>query len=103
MAVNRKRETILAEVDTIDLEYETLDSAIEILQRLAKAYGGDASIYREQYAYSDGYYFAVKANRLETDEEMKIRIAQEERWAADQEARERAEFQRLSAKFGEKD
>jgi uncharacterized protein with von Willebrand factor type A (vWA) domain len=38
----------------------------------------------------------------ETDEQMNERIANEERWFAGDEERERREFERLQAKFGAK-
>ena len=38
----------------------------------------------------------------ETDEEMARRIREEERWEAEKTARDRAEFERLKAKFGDK-
>jgi hypothetical protein len=39
--------------------------------------------------------------RDETDYEMTKRIGKEERWEAEKTARDRVEFERLKAKFGE--
>jgi hypothetical protein len=45
---------------------------------------------------------AVSVKVPETDMEMTRRIREEERWEADKTARDRVEFERLKAKFGDK-
>lgn len=100
MKVNRERARVWREVTSVYLEYSSLDSAIAELQKYRDQYGANTRIQKHDYAYEDGYYYAIMQERDETDAEMSKRIAQEERWAGEQAARERAEFERLKAKFG---
>ena len=98
--VDRSRKVIRAYTGTdIDLEYLTLKEAAARIQSLIAQYGEDAKIETHSPAYSDSEYLGVYADRPETDKEMARRIAQEEKWAKDQEERDRREFERLRAKF----
>lgn len=99
MTVNRDRKMIEVEYTSIDLEYDTLDEAIERLQKYRKDVGGDARFIIRQHAYSDNAYLALMTTRPETDAEMAKRIAGEERWAARREQQERETFERLAKKF----
>jgi hypothetical protein len=100
MAVNYERKKVSREVTTLDLDYSMIDSAIEELQNIRRNYGTELRIRRQSYDYSDGEYWAVMGDRDETDKEMRKRIADEERWEADQAVRDRRDFERLKAKFG---
>ena len=100
MAVNYERKKVRREVATLDLDYSMIDSAIEELQNIRRDYGRELRIERRSYDYSDGEYWAVMGERDETDEEMRARIANEERWEAEQAERDRRDFERLKAKFG---
>lgn len=100
MTVNRNRMKVWREVTSLDLEYETLVDAITTLERYRAQYGDACRIQKQDYAYDDGFYYAVMCERDETDAEMAKRIAQEEKWDAERTARERAEFERLKVKFG---
>ena len=100
MTVNRERKLVWHEKTSIDFEYHTLDEAIANLQRYREDYGGDARIDERHHKYSDGTYLAIMVKEPETDLEMTKRIAQEEHYAAQQEERDRKDFERLQKKFG---
>jgi len=89
-------------IESLDLEYSTLSDALDTIQCLIDKYGPDAAILEYEDQYSDNKYLAVSIKVPETDEEMARRIREEERWEADKTARDRAEFERLKAKFGDK-
>jgi hypothetical protein len=99
--VNRERLMVSKRMESLDLDCSTLGSALETIQCLIDKYGPDAMIC-EYEDYSDNKYLAVSVKVPETDEEMARRIREEERWEADKTARDRAEFERLKAKFGDK-
>jgi hypothetical protein len=103
MAVNYERGRVYREVATLDLDYSSIDAAIEELQNIRRDHGAERSklrIQRQSYDYSDGEYWAVMGERDETDKEMRKRITDEERWEAEQAERDRRDFERLKAKFG---
>jgi len=101
MTVNRERKKIWREATSLDMEYMSLDSVIAELQSYRNQYGAHTRIEKRHYDYSDGEYYAVMCERDETDYEMTKRIGKEERWEAEKTARDRVEFERLKAKFGE--
>ena len=100
MAVNYERKKVKREVATLNIDYSTVGEAIRELQTVRKSYGADARIGRAHYQYEDGEYWAITAMFDETDEEMRKRIAEEEKWEAEQAERDRRDFERLKAKFG---
>lgn len=100
MTVNRERKMIEVEYTSIDFEYNTLDEAIERLQKYRAELGGDAWFIIRQHAYSDNAYLALMTTRPETDAEMAKRIAGEELQTALREQQERETFERLAKKFG---
>jgi len=100
--VNRERMMSPRRMETLDLDYSTLSSALETIQCLIDKYGPDAMICEYDADYSDNKYLAVSVKVPETDQEMAKRIREEERWEADMTARDRVEFERLKAKFGDK-
>ena len=104
MTVNRERQMRDQEVTTLNLDFETLGSAVDELQRLIEAYGRDAKICSrcEQYSESDKEYLSVMVPRLETDKEMKERIKREETSAAARLRYERRQYEALKKKFGNK-
>jgi len=96
----RARQMVWREVDSIsfyDLE-GSVDTAIQILQRVQEKYPG-CKLSKQPIPYDDGDYLAVQQERPETDAELKRRLENMDRHAADQEARDRAEFKRLQKKF----
>ncbi len=100
MAVDRNRKCVWHEKISIDFEYDTLDEAIAKLQVCREDYSGAARIEERHHPYSDGTYLAIMAKEPETDMEMTKRIAQEEHYAAQQEERDRQDYERLHKKFG---
>ena len=100
MTVNRERKMIEVEYTSIDFEYNTLDEAIERLQKYREELGGDAFFDTRHCSYNDDTYLAIMTKRPETDAEMAKRIAQEEHYAAQQEERDRQDYERLQKKFG---
>lgn len=100
MAVDRERKMVSREVSTLDVSYTSLGSLLEDIQHLISQYGAEARVETTPHSYSDGEYVAVLADLPETDEEMAHRVAKEEHWEAQQALRDRAEFERLKAKFG---
>ncbi len=99
MTVNRERQKIEVQVTTLDLDYLTLAQVAEQINNLITTYGADAKVswHTERWDSSERYHVMVKQD--ETDEQMARRIAGEERIAAQVAERERAEFERLKAKF----
>jgi hypothetical protein len=98
--VDRNRMMFPKRLESLDLEYSTLSDALDTIQCLIDRHGPDAMI-REYEDYSENKYLAVSIKVPETDEEMTRRIKEEERWEAEKTARDRVEFERLKAKFGE--
>jgi hypothetical protein len=97
----RNRMMFPKRMESLDLDCSTLSSALETIQCLIDKYGPDATIceYEDHYSVK---YLAVYVKVPETDQEMAKRIREEERWEADKTARDRVEFERLKAKFGDK-
>jgi len=90
-------------METLDLDCSTLSDALETIQSLIDRYGPDAiMIYDYEELYSENKYLALYVEVPETDQEMARRIKEEERWESEKTARDRAEFERLKAKFGDK-
>jgi hypothetical protein len=100
--VNRNRLNVLKRMEGLDLDCSNLSSALETIQSLIDKYGPNATICEYDADYSDNKYLVVSVKVPETDMEMTRRIAEEERWEADKTARDRKEFERLKAKFGDK-
>lgn len=100
MTVYRGRKAVWREVTSLYLDFENIVDVIATLERYRAEYGDACRIQKRDYEYEDGFYYAVMCESDETDAEMTRRIANEERWEAERLARERAEFERLKAKFG---
>ena len=80
-------KTIKKEKLSFDITSLTLEEAVNKLLTLVELYGKNATIDRVSVPYSEASYFAVHVEELETEEEMKLRVAAEaewhsERWAA---------------------
>ena len=98
--VDRTRKIVNKPVTSVDIEWSTLESAVKTLHNLVNTYGPNAKIKSYTPQYSDTEYLYVYADEPETDSEMNLRIALEERYEREQEVRDRKEFERLAAKFG---
>jgi hypothetical protein len=103
MTVNRERIKGWKEITSLDLDYHSLADAIATLESYRAEYGDNTRMERVRYGDGDGEYWAIMQNRDETDEEMNLRIKWEEKNHAYRMKceRERAEFDRLKALFGE--
>jgi hypothetical protein len=99
--VNRERKIVPYEECYIDFEM-SLGEVLKEIKQLIKAYGEEAYIegYTDQYSNSDRKTYHVFTKKPETDDQYNTRIAYEEKWTKESEARDAAEFARLSAKFG---
>jgi uncharacterized protein with von Willebrand factor type A (vWA) domain len=100
--VDRSRKMRNTPMENAEFEGYTLQQVADRIAALIATYGPTATIEEHTYPYDDEKYKYVFKNIPETDEQMNERIANEERWFAGDEERERREFERLQAKFGAK-
>ena len=81
----------------------TLDEAIERLQRVKSENPGKTIVLKVQGVLYDDYEeYGLYERRPETDEEMLARQEKERQNEADREARDRAQYEALSLRFGSK-
>lgn len=83
----------------------TFAEAIEALSRLQKLYGDQARLeedYVDAYSSSDRKCLYVQVPVPETDDQYAQRIAAEEMYERQNEASERAQWEKLNAKYGGK-
>lgn len=102
----RKITDTMTEVSPYDLEYSLADLQSRVAEWILK-YGPSARLdwdpyFQHAYDPSPSPRFYIKVDREETDDELNARLEQEEAQRAAREARERAEFERLSEKFKKK-
>jgi hypothetical protein len=102
-----KREIITVKAHTFSPStFEgTLESVLKEVKDLIKEYGKDARLdynkyFHYEYDNEASPRYEVLVCREETDEEYNTRVAVEKGLDLDRETRERAEFERLSKKFG---
>jgi siroheme synthase (precorrin-2 oxidase/ferrochelatase) len=95
-----QRLKIARKVDTIDVDNSKLTDLVDRMKSLIEEYGDGVYISREEYDYSDDFYYVVMVIVPETDEEMATRIEHESIRAAILANPERKEYERLKAKFG---
>lgn len=93
------RKTIYEEVSTFDPDGCTPQEVIDKINNIIKHYGNNVTIDRETHHYDEGYYFAVKKPRPETDVEYKNRRASEEQWKTRQMEIRRAEYEKMKKEF----
>lgn len=107
--MKQKKRTITDTItDVSPYEFETSLGNLHALigQWIAK-YGHNArldwdSYFQHAYDTSPSPRFNIKLDREETDSEFEARVTQEKAAREEREARERAEYERLQAKFGKK-
>jgi len=102
-----KRKIITVTAHTLSpYDFEgTLEDVLKEVKVLIDEYGSQARLdynryYQEQYSSEASPQYDVLVSREETEEEYQSRVAVEKALGDDREARERAEFERLSKKFG---
>ena len=104
MAVNRARKMVRKEQTSLSIDYSSLGSLLEEVQRCIELYGKDATVMTraDEYSNSDKEYPYVYMDILETDAELTERITQEEPWEKDSQERDRVNYERLQKIYGEK-
>jgi len=102
-----KRKIITVTAHTVSpYDFEgTLENLLKEVKALIDEYGSKARLdydphHSEPYSSEASPQFGVLVSREETEEEYQSRVAVEKALGDDREARERAEFERLSKKFG---
>ena len=103
-----ERKIISAMEDTVSMwEMEgTLADVKQRIQALIDKHGPDAKLDYNAHFYYDydnepSPRFELYVKREENDKEFMDRRSQEQHWEQEREARDKAEFERLSKKFGE--
>jgi predicted RNase H-like HicB family nuclease len=105
MAKHKRIEKTVQVETCLGLEYSTLAELKGMVEEWIAMHGEDAWLERYQEPYGDdSYYWEINKKVPETDEEYAARVAdlkqKEIHQKTIQEARERAEFERLSKKYG---
>ena len=107
-AMAKPKKRIVTESVEDVAPYELEMKLGDLYNRIAEwiqEHGADARLDWDAHFYYDydpnpSPRFNIKKDREETDEELKVRLDQEKQRLAETEARERAVFEQLSAKFG---
>jgi hypothetical protein len=99
MANNDRKMILAVTSSSFDIENNSLIEIKERVEKLIEQYGEDACVEKTSFRYDDGEYLYVFQNRLENDEEYKLRIEQEDKVKKMNEERDSAEFIRLSKKY----
>jgi hypothetical protein len=96
-----KRLDKTVQVETcLGLEYSTLAELKDMVEGWITMYGKDAWLAQYPDPYGNDYYWAIDKKVPETDAEYDARVANLKKFEQSQEERDRAEFERLSKKFG---
>jgi uncharacterized protein YwgA len=102
-----KRKMVTVTANTFSpYDFEgTLENLLKDVKQLIRTYGSKARLdydphHYEPYSTEASPQFGILVSREETEEEYQSRVAVEKALGDDREARERAEFERLSKKFG---
>lgn len=98
MAVKRNRKMIRTLLTKFHIDDLTIGEGIALFNEYLQAYG-DAAVF-DACDYADSGHIAIYQCHLETDEEMAERILREEKQEKIREERDRADYERLKAKFG---
>lgn len=97
---NLERKKVRYEVGSLDVSYTTLKELREQIDYFIKNYGEDAEVDKTTVAYDDYEYIGVFGLRDEDDFQYSQRIAQETMIELANVDREKAEYKRLSEKYG---
>jgi hypothetical protein len=95
------RQMLMKEVDILDFDNYHLKDLIKTLTDLLAEHGDEALVSKVQKHYEDGWYIALMKPTLETDEEFASRLRRVAHNRQMAEVREREEYKRLTAKFGQ--
>jgi len=102
--VNRTRQNVdIMVIGSLDLDGETIDRAITYLQELKAEHGDNCFIkdYQDIFSTSDRCYTGLCRSVPETNVQMEVRIAKEEKWEKWRVEEERRQYDELKKKFGE--
>jgi len=97
--VNTKRAMKKVSKESLDLAYNTLGEARDIIERAIMTYGENAELDWEEHSYDDERTLYIVVSEPETDEEMKYRIASETMYEKTRLRKEEEEYIRLKEKF----
>lgn len=100
MAKHKRIEKTVQVETCLGLEYSTLAELKGMVEEWIAMHGEDAWLGQYQEAYSDTYYWAIIKKVPETDAEYDARVNLLKRHKTAKEERDRAEFERLSKKYG---
>jgi hypothetical protein len=101
MAKHKRLEKKVQVETCLGLEYSTLAELKGMVEAWIAMHGEDAWLEQYQEAYGDdSYYWAINKKVPETDAEYDARVALLKRHETAKEERDRAEFERLSKKYG---
>jgi hypothetical protein len=93
------KKYIKKDLDTPDLE-GSLDSIIEALIEAREKYKHfDNLRIDEETAYDGGYYYYLRGDTLETDQEEELRIKREKEYEKSRLEQDRRQYEALKAKF----
>ena len=84
----------------LGLEYLTLSELKDKAEEWFHQYGSDAWLEQYQEPYSESYSWGIFKRVPETDDEYDARVIDLKQREKTQEERDRAEFERLSKKYG---
>ncbi len=96
------RKMVSKMVQSLDLSYTSLGSLKDNIDEAIETYGKDSWLDTYNIPYDDSTYWGIYAKVPETDEEYLKRLKDEEAYKERQDARDKAEFERLQKKFGGK-
>lgn len=85
----------------ISIDCVSLESFRIEIDEWIKQYGPNTYFSLEPNGYGDGENLVIKVKREETDEEYAIRMKTNEEYRLAQEEKDRKEYERLKAKYGE--
>jgi hypothetical protein len=97
---NLTRKKVRREVGSLDVSWTTLKDLRDQIDGYIKQYGENAEVDKTTVAYDDYEYVAVFSLVDEDDHQYSQRIAQETMIELAQVDHEKAEFKRLSEKYG---
>lgn len=95
------KKTVWRDKQTCDFDGYSVDAVISRLSDIKEEFGGNARFDLHTYDWEDKEYLFIQVEEEETDEECASRLKQEAYYKELKDKREREEYQRLQAKFGE--
>ena len=95
------KKKIKEEYTSLDVDYSSAEAVIESLTQYINEFGaGKVTLMNKDVDYSERTYVAVMVERLETDEEEKVRESNETIRVNSLNAMQRRQYEELKKKFG---